>query len=166
MSATAAPAPSPGRVTLRPLRADDVAAVAALERRAFGPDAWSEHAVAEELAAPGRHALVAQDGGALVGYAVTRVVDEVADVQRVVVADDARRGGVATRLVQELLTRASAAGVRTALLEVSADNRAALDFYAGLGFAEIDRRPAYYRDGSDALVMQRHLEDLSGREVP
>jgi ribosomal protein S18 acetylase RimI-like enzyme len=41
------------------------------------------------------------------------------------------------------------------LLEVSARNDGALAFYATEGFTEIDRRPAYYRDGSDAVVMQR-----------
>ena len=38
---------------------------------------------------------------------------------------------------------------------MSADNDAALAFYAGEGFVEIDRRRGYYRDGSDAVVMER-----------
>ena len=35
-------------------------------------------------------------------------------------------------------------------------------FYAAHGFTEIDRRPRYYRDGSDALVLQRDLLDRVG----
>jgi ribosomal-protein-alanine N-acetyltransferase len=142
---------------VREAAADDLAPIAELEQRSFGGDAWSGPAVAEELAAPGRQSLVAQTGDTLVGYAVTWVVDDVADLQRVVVAGEARRGGVATRLVQELLARAAAAGVRRVLLEVSASNLAALAFYAALGFTEIDRRKSYYRDGSDAVVMQLRL---------
>ncbi len=41
------------------------------------------------------------------------------------------------------------------LLEVSADNTAALAFYAAEGFVEIARRRRYYRDGSDAVVLER-----------
>jgi ribosomal-protein-alanine acetyltransferase len=162
----AAPVPPSGPFRVRPAQADDVAAITELEHEAFGTDAWSEVAVADELAAPGRHLVVAHADDALVGYAVVRVVDEVADLQRVAVADAARRGGVATRLVQELLARAVASGVRRVLLEVSEGNRAALAFYAVLGFAEIDRRPAYYRDGSDALVLQLVSDRPAGGEAP
>ena len=41
------------------------------------------------------------------------------------------------------------------MLEVSAVNDAAIAFYLRHGFAEIARRPRYYRDGSDALVLSR-----------
>ena len=43
------------------------------------------------------------------------------------------------------------------LLEVRADNRGALAFYAEHGFVEIDRRLRYYRDGTDAVVMRLPL---------
>jgi ribosomal protein S18 acetylase RimI-like enzyme len=43
------------------------------------------------------------------------------------------------------------------LLEVSSENSAALAFYERSGFTEIDRRPRYYRDGSDAIVMELAL---------
>jgi ribosomal protein S18 acetylase RimI-like enzyme len=39
------------------------------------------------------------------------------------------------------------------LLEVSALNDGALAFYAAEGWAQLDRRPGYYRDGSDARVL-------------
>jgi ribosomal-protein-alanine N-acetyltransferase len=40
------------------------------------------------------------------------------------------------------------------LLEVRADNAGALAFYLAEGFAEIDRRRRYYRDGADAIVLE------------
>ena len=40
------------------------------------------------------------------------------------------------------------------LLEVRADNTAALAFYAAEGFVEIARRRRYYRDGTDAVVLR------------
>ena len=43
------------------------------------------------------------------------------------------------------------------LLEVSAANAGAIAFYEAHGFARIDVRRRYYRDGSDAVVMLREL---------
>ena len=43
------------------------------------------------------------------------------------------------------------------LLEVRADNHGALAFYAREGFVEIDRRPRYYSDGAEAIVLRRSL---------
>jgi ribosomal-protein-alanine acetyltransferase len=152
---------------LRVAEATDVDAVAELEATTFGPDAWSAAVVAEELAAPGRSWLVATDGQELVGYAVTWTVDEVADLQRVVVAPAARRRGLATRLLRELTHDAAGRGARRVLLEVSAANHAALGCYDRLGFRPIDRRPAYYRDGSDAVVHQLDLTtDQTSGEAP
>ena len=37
------------------------------------------------------------------------------------------------------------------------DNEGALAFYAAQGFVELDRRPRYYRDGADAIVLELPL---------
>ena len=145
------------RVEVRAATARDVAALRALEVESFGGDAWSEHSVAEELGGDGRRALVAVEAGRLLGYAVTWTVAEVTDLQRLVVAPGARRRGLGSRLVRELVEDAVGQGSGRVLLEVSAANDAALACYRSLGFAEVDRRRTYYRDGSDALVLQLDL---------
>jgi len=147
---------------LRPARTADVARVAALEVDLFGADAWNEAQVVAELGAPGRAMLVAGDVAAgerpqVVGYAVLGVAGDVADLLRIGVAPAARRTGVATALLDHLLTAARAAGAERMLLEVSAANAGAQGFYAAAGFVEIHRRPRYYRDGSAALVLAREL---------
>lgn len=145
------------RVEVRPATARDVAAVRALELESFGVDAWSEHSVEQELSGDGRQALVAAEAERLLGYAVTWTVAEVTDLQRLVVAPGARRRGLGGRLVRELVDDAVGRGSGRVLLEVSAVNDAAVACYRSLGFAEVDRRRAYYRDGSDALVLQLDL---------
>jgi [ribosomal protein S18]-alanine N-acetyltransferase len=149
---TAGP-PGADRVDLRLAAPEDVPALAALEQEVFGADAWSEAAVAAELTAPGRQALVAVTGKEIMGYAVTWAVGDVADLQRLVVSSRARRRGIGTRLVDDLVARTAARGACRVLLEVSEANVAARACYRGLGFCELDRRPAYYHDGSDALVL-------------
>ena len=134
---------------LRAATDEDVAAVRALEEAAFGPDAWSERSVREELTGERRQAVVACDPD-VVGFAVTALAGDTVDLQRIVVHPSHRRRGLARRL----LAAVSPADARL-LLEVSARNDAALAFYAAEGFTELARRAHYYRDGSDAVVMER-----------
>ena len=130
---------------------DDVEAIHALEQRLFGQDAWSAASVHEEVALG--LVLVAEDGVGVLGYAATRPSGDVLDLTRIGVRPERRRTGVATHLLARALEEA--APDRPVLLEVSAANDGALAFYASAGFAEIDRRRRYYRDGTDAVVMRR-----------
>ena len=142
---------------IRVATAADVPAVTALEAAVFGADAWSAASVAEELTGPRRRAWVA--GQPVHAYAVSSLAGDVTDLQRIAVAADRRGTGVATSLMTTLLDAARDDGATRVLLEVAADNAAALALYARHGFAEIDRRPAYYRDGRDALVLSLTLGD-------
>lgn len=132
----------------------DLAAVAALEAELFGPDAWDEAALRAELDGPGRRFVVAA-GDRVIGYAVSRSIGDVVDLQRIGVSPDQQRAGVATVLLEDLLAHPGDAD--RMMLEVSAANRAALAFYLRRGFAQLALRPRYYRDGSDAMVLSRAL---------
>jgi ribosomal protein S18 acetylase RimI-like enzyme len=136
-------------VILRAATGEDVPAVAALEQELFGADAWSAGSVRSELAGPRRTAFVAVDRDEVVGYVVVLHGVDVDDLQRIAVAPPHRRAGLAGRLL------AAVPQERPLLLEVAAGNAAALAFYAAEGFTEIHRRPRYYRDGSDAVVLER-----------
>jgi [ribosomal protein S18]-alanine N-acetyltransferase len=132
-------------VTLRPAVREDVDTLVALEQQLFGVDAWSAASVRDEVLA-GR-VVVAADPQ-LAGYVVIRPAGDAVDLMRIAVAPAARRRGLARALLGAVRS-----DVRL-LLEVSADNTGALAFYAAEGFVEIARRRRYYRDGSDAVVME------------
>lgn len=106
---------------------------------------------------PTVHYLVAEDDGRVVGHAVASIVADIAELQRIAVAEDVRRTGVATALLDDVVALAAAGGADRVLLEVREDNVAALGFYARQGFVEVDRRPRYYRDGATAVVLRRAL---------
>ena len=147
--------------TVRPATEADVSAVADLEKECLGPDAWSEGLVGAGISGevPTVTYLVAEVDGAVVGHAVCSRAGDIAELQRIAVAEEQRRRGVATALLAEsvLTVLAGAEPADRMLLEVRADNRAALGFYAGQGFVEIDRRPRYYADGAEAVVLRRSL---------
>ncbi len=142
---------------IRQAAPDDAAVLAAIEHEAFGAEAWREPQVREELTGPGRRSWVALVAGEPVGYAVTRSAGEVVDLQRIAVTTAHRRAGLGRRLLAEALATAGRDGADRVLLEVSAGNTAAMRCYVEAGFTAIDRRPRYYRDGTDAVVMRRSL---------
>jgi len=142
-----------------PARPDDAPAIAALEAVALGRDAWSPGLVAEGVAGtlPTVHYRVVRQAGEVVAYAVVSVAGDVAELQRIAVAPGQRRSGLAGTLLADGCRRAAAEGAVRLLLEVREDNAGALAFYLASGFAEIARRPRYYRDGSTAVVMELAL---------
>jgi [ribosomal protein S18]-alanine N-acetyltransferase len=146
-------------VTVRPATATDVGAVAALEQECLGDDAWSAALVEDGILGtlPTIRYLVAEHDGLVVGHAVASMVGEIAELQRIAVAPEQRRHGLATSLLEAVVTAGRDVGADRLLLEVREDNAGALAFYAARGFVEIDRRPRYYRDGATALVLQRGI---------
>jgi ribosomal protein S18 acetylase RimI-like enzyme len=140
---------------IRPARPDDLAAVAALEAELFGTDAWDLPALSAELEGRGRRFVVHDTDGEVQAYAITIVSGDLADLARIGVAPGARRRGLASAVLAELLADTGEAD--RMLLEVSAANTGAIDFYTRHGFEPVDVRPRYYRDGTAAVVMLRPL---------
>lgn len=139
-------------MSVRRAGAADLAALADLHAAAFH-SGWS----AEEIAALGAAALI-EDGA---GMILVRTAAGEAEVLTVGVRPEARGAGVGRRLLDAALDAARLEGAEMVFLEVSEDNLAARRLYAGCGFAEVGRRPAYYhRPGhppADALVLSRAL---------
>lgn len=137
--------------SIRPMGPGDVAAVALLEQQVFS-DPWSENAFREELVAAGRRYLVAEEGGAVLGYGGLLVVGDDAHVTTLAVDPPARGRGLGTRLMLRLADEARAAGAAHLTLEVRVSNRPAQSLYRRFGFETVGLRRHYYRD-EDALIM-------------
>lgn len=146
-------------LTTRRAAAEDVDAIVELEATGFPKDPWSRNLVAQGVAgeSPTVTFLVAEQGGEVVGHAVLSIVGEDAELQRIATVAAQRRTGVATALLAAATATAGAEGAVRLLLEVREDNRPALAFYAREAFAEIARRERYYRDGTTAVILERHL---------
>lgn len=144
---------------IRLATAADADTIAILEAECQGVDAWSAALVRDGVTGdlPTIQYLVAESEGAISGYAVASYAGDIAELQRIGVASHARRGGIASALLAAVAAHAPSTGADRMLLEVRADNRGALSFYAARDFVEIDRRPRYYKDGVDAVVMRLPL---------
>jgi ribosomal-protein-alanine N-acetyltransferase len=151
-------------VTVRPAIADDVLAIAELERDNLGDDAWSPALVEEGVTGnlPTIRYLVAEVDGVVVGHAAASIVADIAELQRIAVDPAHRRTGLATDLLDAVVDAAREGGADRLLLEVREDNAGALAFYAARGYVEVDRRRRYYRDGATAIVLRLGLGPTCG----
>jgi N6-L-threonylcarbamoyladenine synthase len=137
-------------LAVRPAAAGDVEAVGALSKARPYTAKWPVAELAAELARPDSLFLVAE-GGPVQGYALARVVDGDCRLLDLAAASDG--GGRGRALLAALTLAAKARGCSKISLEASASNARALAFYAKAGAKVVGRRPKFYNDGSDAVLM-------------
>jgi len=145
---------------LRPMTPSDLDLVLDLERALFGEEAWSREMLTGELRQQpaSRHYLVAEEGGAIAGYAGLLGAGWQGDVLTLAVAADRWGEGIGSALLDALLAEAARRGCTEVFLEVRTDNVRAQRLYRRYDFAEIGIRKGYYQpSGADALVMRRRL---------
>ena len=101
----------------------------------------------------------AMAGRSLIGFIVSRVVFEEAEILSVAVAASRRGSGLARQLLDINLRRLAGLGARSVFLEVDEGNVPALRLYRRAGFREVGRRKAYdpAAGGSAALILRRDL---------
>lgn len=141
---------------IRSATSGDVEAIVGIEQACFGAGAWSETLVRDEVTGERHHVLVDDD---LRAYGAISLAGDVADLDRIAVLPKARGQGLARELLTRLVDQARDLGAGRMLLEVAADNAAALGLYESFGFDTISTRKAYYPDGVDALVRELTIEE-------
>jgi ribosomal-protein-alanine N-acetyltransferase len=141
----------------------DIDAIVRLEAESF-TNPWPRETLVWEL----RNSDVTQvyvlrdDEGTTVAFCVCWVIFDELHINTLAVAPAARRAGLATFLLRQVMAEAVRAGARKATLEVRASNTAALGLYSGLGFRVAARRPRYYtQPDEDALILWRESLDTS-----
>jgi len=138
---------------LRPARESDLARVAALHAACFPDDAWNSSSLATVLAMPGADGRICLgDDSAPCGMLLDQCLGPEGEILTLGVAPAWRRRGVARGLVEDLIVRALAVGAQRLLLEVAADNTAALALYTSLGFERQGIRRHYYRRAQGPAV--------------
>jgi len=139
----------------------DAAAIAALHAASFRRG-WSEQEIEGLLV--DRHVIAhrAMIGGKLIGFIMSRLVEDEAEILSIAIAGSRQRRGLARKLLNFHLRRLAAFSARTMFLEVDEHNEPAMRLYDRAGFHEISRRPNYYQSAGTspaaALVLRRDLD--------
>jgi ribosomal-protein-alanine N-acetyltransferase len=132
----------------------DLDEVLVIEQASFSQP-WTRAMFLAELSEnPCSRFFVAETDDGLVGYLGCWVVADEMQVVSLAVRPDARRQGVASRLLRRAFECAGAELLR-AYLEVRRSNQAAIAMYERFGFRRASVRRAYYDDPKeDALLME------------
>ena len=134
--------------------ASDATPLAALHAACFALP-WDAAAIAALFGTQGTFAFHHRDG-----FVMARAAGGEAEILTLAVAPAARGKGLGRALLQAAINRAQAMGAETMFLEVGDDNPRALALYAGLGFAKVGTRKAYYSalsGSTDAAVLRLSL---------
>ena len=161
MATLAPPRKGSAAVAWRPLVADDLAYVAALERQIHATP-WTIGNFRDAIAA-GYCALVGEREGRIVAFGVLTLAPGEAQVLNVSVVPDARRAGLGRTLLRRLVAIARDARAQQCFLEVRVSNVAAIALYTAEGFRPVARRRDYYpatatTPREDALVFRLELD--------
>jgi ribosomal-protein-alanine N-acetyltransferase len=125
---------------LRPIRPNDVAKLANLDRLSFG-DLWRyDLGNFMELLVTTSHAVIAEASGAVVGYAISDTVNGDGYLIRIAVHPDHRLRGVGSRLLSDCLNHCRSCGASKVILNTQESNAASLRLYHSFGFQRFGRR--------------------------
>ena len=91
------------------------------------------------------------------GFLITETAIDEASVILLYVDKDARRKKIASTLMDNYINTLTD-DIKRIILEVSDLNISAINLYKKYGFSDIATRKKYYKDGSDALVMERKID--------
>lgn len=113
--------------------------------------------MAERLSVPTSRAWVVVVDEQVVGFLLSSVVIDEAEILLLAVAPPWRRRGLGAALLDEATAGWRVDGVTTAYLDVRSDNSAAQALYRAADWYRAGQRTSYYADGTDALILTKVL---------
>lgn len=135
--------------------------LARLESELFN-DAWDVLAISSVLSGFGAGVIVVESDQEVLGYCIYQAVFEVAEILRIATAKHCQKNGIGGLILNHLASHCIEKQAERILLEVRADNLAAIALYKKFDFHQIDTRASYYQDKKthqkiDALIFQKLL---------
>jgi len=151
-------------VYVEPLRGGDVATVTNCRREdlreleailQLSPEAaaWSANSLSDTFEHCPAYFLVGWQGKEIAGFISGRRILDQAEILNLAVRPRSRYQGSGKALVKALLELFAREGAGQVFLEVRETNLGAVAFYERLGFQQIGRREAYYRDPVGAALI-------------
>lgn len=154
-------------VVIRPAMERDLEGIVSLNRAAL-PENYLPEFFENLMRVYGEYFLAAEIEGRFVGYAMCRIelgmhqngsfgIIKKGHIVSLAVDKGQRRQGIGRALVEEVMRRMKATGLKECFLEVRVTNEPAIKLYEKLGFRTYRRVTSYYSDGTDGLIMSISL---------
>ena len=119
---------------------------------------WSKQSLEEELNNETSLFLVAKEENEVIGYIGMSIVIDEGYIFNVAVRESYRNKGVATALINELVTYGKKNNFSFITLEVRESNLPAISLYSKFGFIKAGERKNYYSNPTEnAILMTKYL---------
>ena len=115
---------------------------------------WNQNQWEKELEKDYVTAVGIYSNNSLLGVCVFQKLYNEAEITYLSVHPSYKRRGLGKKLIYKIFKECKNENIKRIFLEVSLENKQALNFYNCLGFKTINIRRKYYRDGSDALLKE------------
>lgn len=142
---------------IRPMLLNDIEQVSKIEKECF-KEPWSKTEFMYFLNLHDTIAVVYEDmHREISGYGVAILFNSWLHITNLAVKPACRRKQIGSALVSYMLDYAHKRNKEFAILEVRANNLAAINLYKKFGFKQDEVKNSYYSDGEDAIVMKKEL---------
>ncbi|MDD6989405.1 ribosomal protein S18-alanine N-acetyltransferase [Ruminococcus sp.] len=119
---------------------------------------WSRQSLEDELNNETSLFLVAKEENEVIGYIGMSIVIDEGYIFNVAVREKYRKKGVATALINELITYGKKNNFCFLTLEVRESNRPAISLYSKFGFLKAGERKDYYSNPKEnAILMTKYF---------
>ena len=150
---------------LRPFRAEDFDCLWKIDQICFPPGiAYTQMDLTgfitrrKAITFVAEYALGTEFASGIAGFAVAQPIKKVGRILTLDILPQARRFGLATRLIQECELRLRAGGCEQVYLETAVNNEPAIRLYSKLGYEILRKLPLYYPTHAlDAYLMGKAL---------
>lgn len=152
-----------GDYAIRYCTSEDISAVISINMKTL-PEHYSDYFYYELLGEFPETFLVAELGGAVVGYIMCRIEYGFSHLKRfglarkghivsVAVLEEHRGKGIGSKLIEQAVQEMVRKSCKECYLEVRVSNEGAITLYRKLSYRLIGRLEGYYRDGEPAYLM-------------
>ena len=146
-------------MTIKIATHEDLHDIYNLEGECFGSSGYTESMIEADLDGRSYVIIARTDSGEPMGYASALMLDlpgqeefQDAELLRICIRKKFRKKGFGKLLLKEIIEECKDRNYAKIFLEVSSENKPAIELYTGLGFYQVSIRKNYYEDGSDALI--------------
>ena len=124
---------------------------------------WSRSQWKKELTDPKRICLgvIESANKQLLGICSAWLITDELQITFVAVNPTHQRKGLGRYLLSDLIKRSESFQINHMHLEVKANNETAKAFYKSIGFKTIGTRFNFYKDGNDALLLNKEINNKS-----
>lgn len=121
----------------------------------FKSEAWTKSQFESEFEQNNRIFLVFTEKNKVIAYLIAMINQDEVEILDIAVKSDFQGKGVASALLNEVFDKLQKNNVKKYFLEVKEDNIKAISLYKKFLFKEIYIRKKYYKDGKNAIIMEK-----------